>query len=160
MALLNFDASNYDPAPAYDVLPVGEYLSTIVSSAVKSTKAGTGQYLELVFELIEGEFKGRKIWQRINFNNPNPKAEAAAKRELSTLCRALGVLNVQHSELLHNIPVIVQLQIEDGTNGYGPQNRVKTYSAANSISATPATNQEAHSASAGESVPVWKRKGG
>ena len=142
-------------------MPVGEYLSTIVSSTVKTTKAGTGQYLELVFELLEGEFKGRKIWQRINFNNPNPKAEAVAKRELSTLCRALGVLNVQHSELLHNIPVVVQLQIDEGANGYGPQNRVKTYSPANGATTTSVAASETPAAnSSGDAVPVWKRKAG
>jgi hypothetical protein len=165
MAILNFDASTYDPSPSFDVLPVGKYLATIVDSKVKPTKAGTGEYLELVFEIAEGEFINRKIWQRINFRNPSPKAEAAAKRDLSTLCRAVGVLNVQQSEYLHNIPVVIDLQIEESTNGYAPQNRIKTYSSASeSNTAAPATPRATTSAvianaanAASASVPPWKR---
>jgi hypothetical protein len=158
MSLLNFDATSVDSAAPYDVIPAGEYLSCVVDSQVKTTKAGNGEYLELVFEVMEGQYKGRKVWQRVNIKNPNPKAEAAAKRELSSLCKAVGVLNVQYSEVLHNIPLMVQLQVEEGSNGYGPQNRVKSYGSAGSTAPAQTPAPAAISAAAASSsVPVWKR---
>lgn len=161
MALLNFDATTVEPSSSLSVLPAGPYLGCIVDSQVKTTKAGNGQYLEIVFEVMEGEHKGRKVWQRINYVNPNPKAQAVAKRELANLCMALGIMHVQHSEIFHNIPLVVQLEIEEGTNGYGPSNRIKSYSSAQSKAQPAATSAISVNTTVNptdESIPVWKRK--
>lgn len=159
MALLNFDATTVEPNASLSVVPAGEYLGCIVDSQVKSTKAGNGQFLELVFEIVHGEHQGRKIWQRINFKNPNPKAEAVAKRELANLCKALGILHVQHSEVLHNIPLMVQIEVEEGSNGYGPSNRIKSYSPGKGKTQTSVGAEGAITTTAADAtVPVWKRK--
>ena len=37
---------------------------------MKATKAGTGQYLQLGFQILDGPHKGRKLWARLNLDNP------------------------------------------------------------------------------------------
>jgi len=42
----------------------------ITASEMKTNKAGTGRFLELAFTIIEGEFKNRQLWARLNLENP------------------------------------------------------------------------------------------
>ncbi len=86
--LNGFDATTVEPTTDYDPIPAGKYLAVITDSEMKSTKSGNGEYLELTFQIIEGEFKNRNQWARLNLDNPNPKAVQIAQGELSAICRA------------------------------------------------------------------------
>jgi len=37
---------------------------------MKPTKTGSGTYLELTFQVIEGQYKNRLLWSRLNLSNP------------------------------------------------------------------------------------------
>ncbi|MEQ8511199.1 MAG: DUF669 domain-containing protein [Algiphilus sp.] len=126
-----FDANNVEPSQPRDPVPPGDYLAQIAWSEFKTTKRGDGQYLELEFEVLEPEeFAGRKFWDRLNLDNPNAKAVEIAERTLSAICRAAGVMQVEDSEQLHDIPMVVKLDIE-GPDEQGRLNqRVKGYKAA------------------------------
>lgn len=154
MAKINFDATAIEPATSYDVIPKGEYLAAAVSSEMKTTKSMTGQYLQLSFEILDGKFKGRRVFERLNIQNPNKDAEEIAQRTLSALCHALGILQVDESEQLHDIPVLISLSIEEGKGNYGPSNRIVGYSAA-SDKAPAASVAQAPKATA---AAPWARK--
>lgn len=168
MASINFNAEQVEPAQSFDVLPKGKYLAMAIASDLKPTKNGTGEYLQFTFEVIDGAFKGRKIFERMNIRNSNKVAEDIAQRALSSFCRAVGVMNVSDSAQLHNMPVMLDVSVDEGKNGYSDQNRVQGYSAANGTQArtmpAPAAQVSAQQASAPAAnaatgnTPVWKRK--
>ena len=108
--LQNFDASTVEPMGDFEPLPAGKYLVVITESEMKPTKAGDGEYLELVFEVVEGEYKNRKLWARLNLNNSSQKAVEIAKGKLSAVCRAVGVMTPNESAELHNIPLQVRVK--------------------------------------------------
>jgi hypothetical protein len=110
--LKGFDANTVEPSVALEAIPAGKYLAMIVDSAMKPNKAGTGQYLELVFQIIEGEFKGRQLWARLNLVNPNETAMKIAQGELSAICRAVGVLTPGDSVELHNLPLVIKVRLK------------------------------------------------
>jgi len=163
MASLNFDANNVEPAQSYDVLPKGKYLCMAVASQIKPTKKNNGEYLEITFEVIDGQGKGRKIWERLNIRNENKKAEEISQRKLSSLCRAVGVLNLSDTDQLHNIPVVLDVDIEQ-REGYDPQNAIKSYTSSGStapVASNPALRSSAPAqaaAPAASGTPVWKKK--
>ncbi len=166
MAILNFDANTVEPTDSFDVLPKGKYLAMAVDSKIKPTKSGTGDYLEITFEVLEGGARGRKIWERLNIRNINKKAEEISQRQLSALCRAVGVLNLVDTDQLHNIPVVLEVDIEQ-REGYDPQNRVKGYASSGNtqpVASNPALRGSTASASApaqapsASNTPVWKKK--
>lgn len=166
MASIQFDANNVAPADTYDCLPKGKYLCMAVASQIKPTKSGTGDYLEITFEVLDGQGKGRKIWERLNIRNSNKKAEEISQRQLSSLCRAVGVMNLQDTDQLHNIPVMLEVDIEQ-REGYDPQNRVKGYTPSGStqpVASNPALRHTAPAAAApaaapaASGTPVWKAK--
>jgi hypothetical protein len=59
--LRGFDANNVEPAGDFEPIPAGKYLAVITDSEMKPTKAGTGNYLQLTFQVIEGPCSNRLL---------------------------------------------------------------------------------------------------
>ncbi len=127
MAQLQFDATTVDPDTGFDPVPAGDYTAMIIDSEIKPTKAGNGMYLQLVWQVCDGQFSGRRIWDRINIQNPNQVAEEIGKKQLSSICHAVGVLRVIDSAELHDRPCSIKVTVKPGENGYLPSNEVKAY---------------------------------
>lgn len=108
MANLNgFNAHEVDPSVGFDPIPAGKYLAIISGSQMKPTKSGAGNYLELTFQILEGEFKGRLLWARLNLDNPKAETVKFARAELAAICRAVGVMAPRDSVELHNLPLVI-----------------------------------------------------
>jgi hypothetical protein len=105
---------------------------------MKDTKAGTGQYLQLTFDVVGGQHEGRKLWSRLNLVNPNATAVQIAERELSAICHCVGILVPQDSEELHDRPLIVDVIQELNPMSGQQTNRIKGYSQATSAPAPKA----------------------
>ena len=120
----SFDATSVEPTTAHDLLPAGKYRAQIVESEMRVTKNGMGQFLWLMLDILEGEYKGRKIFDQLNLVNPNPTTVEIAQRTLSAICHATGRLHVSDSEELHLIPMTIQVKIRPPKNGYGESNAI------------------------------------
>ena len=108
--LRGFDANQVEPTTTFDPIPAGKYVAVITDSEYKPTKAGTGSYLQLTFQIVEGEFNGRFLWARLNLQNPNLTAVKMAQADLSAICRAVGVLAPNDSAELHNLPLVIDVR--------------------------------------------------
>ena len=128
MSFLSFNAEAVKPQDSFDPIPAGMYQAMIEDSEVVPTKSGSGQMLKLTWKVIDGEFKGRLVFDRLNIQNQNPKAEEIGQRQLSTLCHAVGVLQLKTSEQLHGIPCTIKVIVRKDESGqYADQNEVKDY---------------------------------
>ena len=136
MALIDFNAEEVEPQSDFSPLPVGNYTVVITQSEMKPTKTGNGQYLQLVLQVVEGEYKNRLIFDRLNIQNPNSVAQQIAQKALSSICRAVGVMHPKDSEELHDKPFSVKIGIRPASGEYGESNIVKGYS---SLSSSPVT---------------------
>ncbi|MCG3178614.1 MAG: hypothetical protein BIFFINMI_00942 [Phycisphaerae bacterium] len=152
MANLNgFDASQVDPAAGFDPIPAGKYLAAITDSEMKDTKAGDGKYLQLTFTVLDGEYKNRKVWARLNLNNPKPETVKIARAELSAVCRAVGVLQPKDSVELHNIPLLITVKCKNREDTGEMTNEIKGYEPKSAAAGQP---QQAPAAS---NTPPWRR---
>ena len=106
MDLNGFNALEIEPTITNEPIPADWYKAVISNTEQKATKAGTGSYLELTIDVIEGSYQGRKIWDRLNLQNPNQTAVEIAQRNLSSICRAIGVNNPKDSAELCDKPLI------------------------------------------------------
>ena len=131
-----FDANSVEPSN-FDVFPAGKYLAQIVSSEMRPTTDGRGQYLYLELDILDGQFAGRKLFDRLNLVNDNPDTVDIAKRALSSICRATGQMQVKDSEQLHLIPMIADVRVRPPKGQYGESNSIR-YLPRNA--AVPATN--------------------
>ena len=125
--LRGFNAHTVEPSDSFDPIPAGEYLCIISHSEDKPTKSGNGSYLELEFEVIDGPFKGRKLWDRLNLDNPNELAVKIARATLSAICRAVVVMEPKDSCELHALPLLVKVRVEKRTDTDEPSNVIKGY---------------------------------
>ncbi len=109
-------------------VPKGEYFAKVVDSDLKTTKAGTGQYVELTWEInghvVSGAAKNRKIWQRINIRNDNPEAERIGKQELNRLVKASGLTQINDTSELHGRELIIGVKIEPARGQYEASNGI------------------------------------
>ena len=154
MAHLNgFDAHEVEPNVGFDPIPAGKYLAVITASEMKPTKAGTGEYLELEFEVIEGPYKGRKLWDRLTLKHPNNLTVQIAKGTLSSICRAVGVMKPNDSVELHNLPMTLSVGCKKREDNGELTNVIKSYAKRETSAARPA----AASANGTGSTPPWKR---
>jgi len=119
-----FNASAYN---VYEPIPAGQYPAIIVQSEMRMNKAGTGEYLLLVFELIEGEHAGKRVSTRLNLKHPNPRAVEIASSKLASIMRAVGVTNPQDTSELHDTPLLIQVVVEQGQNGQDSFNEVVAF---------------------------------
>ena len=151
MANLNgFDANTVEPTTEFDPVPAGKYLAVITASEMKPTKNGNGQYLELQFQIIEGECANRNVWARLNLSNPNAQAVQIARAQLSAICRAVGVITPNDSCELHNLPLVVDVRCKKREDTGDIVNEVKSFSKKE----TPA----APARPAASSTPPWARR--
>jgi hypothetical protein len=130
-----FDATNIEPREALDVLPAAKYSVAITESEWKRTKNDNGTMLTLTLTVIDGQYKGRKVWDRLNLDNPNPAAVEIAQKTLAAICHATGVMKVSDSTQLHDIPLLADVKVKDGPNG--PNNEVKGYAKLDGTVAAP-----------------------
>ena len=166
MALLNFNATEVAPTAPLEALPAGTYECVIIESEMLPTKAGNGSFLKLTFEVVSGEHAGRRLWARLNLDNPSKTAVEIARAELSAICHAVNVLTPQDSSELHNLPLLVTVkvrQLDDGAvndiKGYAPVSRATARQAA-APAAQPASAPAAASTApqgAAGTVPPWQR---
>ncbi len=148
--LHGFNAGEVDPAVAYEPIPAGKYLVVITGSEMKPTKSGKGSYLELTFQVIDGEYKGRQLWARLNLDNTNPLTVQIARAELSAICRAVGVLQPKDSVELHNLPLQVTVKCKKRDDNGEITNEIKGY--AKKEAATGQPQQQA------TATPPWARR--
>ena len=146
MANLNgFNAGTVDPMNEYEPIPAGKYSAVITKSEMKPTKSGKGSFLELTFQVIEGQHKGRQLWARLNLDNPNALAMQIAQSALSSICRAVGVLTPKDSSDLHDIPLTITVrqkvdqdrEVRNEIRGYVKQEAAQAARAPQAPSATP-----------------------
>lgn len=123
-----FDSTAKENQKVNNALPAGEYHAVLVASEKKTTKDGSGAYLDCQFQIASGEFQNRRVMQKFNLwlaltDDKKRMAVQIAKGQLSELCRAVGVLNPKDSTELHGIPMMIKLNCKE--NGeYGMQNNI------------------------------------
>lgn len=120
-----FDASSVEPTTPFDVLPPGKYRVQIVASEMRPTKDGLGQYLFVELDILEGQYAGRKVFDRLNLVNNNPEAVQMAQRSLSAMCRAADKMQVSNSEQLHLIPISIDVKVRPPKGQYGESNSIR-----------------------------------
>lgn len=71
-------------------VPSGDYVVVCVNGEEKENSKRNGHYIQLDFEIQEGEFAGEKLVDRINHDNPNETARNIAFATLKKLGSAIG----------------------------------------------------------------------
>jgi len=152
MADLNgFNANEVEPNASLEAIPAGKYLAAVTESEMKPTKNGSGSYLQLTLTILEGDYKGRVLWSRLNLVNPNQTAVKIAQGELSAVCRATGVMTPRDSCELHNIPLLITVKVKKREDNGELSNEVKGFEP------KPTAASKTQQAPQTSTTPPWRR---
>jgi hypothetical protein len=128
-----FNATEHDTEQRdYENLPDGIYALEVTQSEVAATSKGDGTILKLRCGVIEPEeYKGRLIFGNITLENPNAQAQEIGQKQLASLCRAIGLSEIEDSEELHFQRFVGKVGLSKerkvGDKVYSPRNEVKRF---------------------------------
>ncbi|MGJ7508706.1 DUF669 domain-containing protein [Variovorax sp. GT1P44] len=130
MALLQFNAAQVEPQKTnFDPLPPGNYVAQVIESDLKPLASGKGDALNLTLQILEGQYINRKVWARLNIRHENAQAQQIAQSQLSALCHAVGVINLNDSAQLHGKPVRIRVKLRPAEGQYAASNDVNGFEA-------------------------------
>lgn len=118
-----------DQTPAnmegFPLAPPGWYPTMIIAGEKKETKAGSNFYLNLMIQIVEGDYKGTNWFHMLNLWNSNEKSVQIAKAQLNCYKRAVGKPGAKSSKELMNIAFRCSVGIQTGQQGYKDKNYTK-----------------------------------
>jgi hypothetical protein len=136
----------------YEPLPAGWYTAVINGAEIKNTKAGTGQYIAVRYDITGPTHQGRVIYGNLNIKNPNPKAEEIGRQQLGELMRAIGLATVQDTDQLIGGQLSIKLDVRESEQ-YGASNDVKGYKSNVTVPVAAAAK-----AAPAKAAPPWVKK--
>lgn len=107
-----FNAATVEPAKKPPPLPAGVYNAQITDSKTGVLASGNGEGIGLTWDIIDGPCAGRKVFQHINYRHANPEAERIGQSELSAVCHAVNVMQLQDTQQLHGRPCRIKVSID------------------------------------------------
>lgn len=126
----NFDARIIEPntgGSGGDDIPTGVYHVMIDNIERKPvTDKPTCAYLEVSMVVLDpGPYKGLHVIDRLNMWNDSAKAQDIAHKTFSALCHVTGVLVLQDTQQLYNIPFAVKIVQTEQQNPDNPNQPYK-----------------------------------
>jgi hypothetical protein len=136
MPKVSWDQKDYGQGrsgDAFELLPRGKYVAEIEDIEERPTKAKTGHFYNVTFTVTKGQYKNRKLWMILNYDNPNEVAERIGREQFNALCAVAGFEDgVKTTEKLHGKVVGLHVGIERDET-YGDKNRVNGFVPADEV---------------------------
>ena len=157
MALLNHsfvEAELPKSERNFEPLPAGWYTATIGGAEVKATKAGTGEYIAIRYDITGPTHQGRVVFGNLNIKNANPTAEAIGYQQMGELMRAIGLPRVDDTDQFVGGQLQIKLDIRKSEQ-YGDSNDVKGFK---SLSGGAMPMAAAPKAASAKAAPPWVKK--
>lgn len=136
-----FDARQYDPTQGGPSIPPGKYQAQITKTEIKPTKDNDGGMFCVTFKTPVGE-----MVNRYNLWNQNAQAVDIAHRQLSALCHAINVYNVDMNnggQAIVGAQLMIEVGLQKGEKEGGYTEIRKVYDAAGNEPGKAGTNQQA-----------------
>ena len=110
-----------------DILPNGDYAVVVEEALVKETKDGTGEYIRAKLKVIEGERKGKVLFQMFNIKNKNSEAVRIGHQQLKAFMKAAGFSSfvIKSATDLEGAKTVAV--VKSKTDDYGEKNIVSYF---------------------------------
>jgi len=143
-------------AQSFELLPDGWYTASIKEVTMAPTKDGTGQRMNVRFDITGPTRAGSVIFEGLNVRNKNEQAEKIALQQLRALRDAAGIVSLQDTDQLIGRMVQIKVATQPAKDGYEARNVTKGFKAVDGGS--PAPMPAAAPKPVASSVPPWARK--
>ena len=115
-----FDPSTHEGTDLKPI-PADWYSAQIVENSVEHAKNGNGTYLLAVFEILSGDYKGRRIFHNITLQNSSQQAVEIGQRLLKDIYDNVGVTGpTRDIQVMLFKPVMARVGIKRDKDGVYP----------------------------------------
>jgi hypothetical protein len=114
-----FDATNVSTTGVED----GEHIASIASAEVKQTKSGTGEYINVKWELENGA----SFFMMYTIKNPNQQAVNIGLGALKNMLKAAGAPSLAPAGVEELIGLRCLLKVKNKTDDYGDKVTITSY---------------------------------
>ena len=146
------EVGNFEP------LPEGWYTATICGAEIKTTKTGSGQYINVRYDITGPTHQGRVVWGMINIKNQSTKTEEIGRAQLRELMSAINLASLSDTDQLIGRATQIKLKVKPADGKYEAGNEVRGFKSAGGTAAPAAMPAMAAPAPAAASAPPWARK--
>lgn len=122
----DFNTADYKPDD-FELIEPGEYDAVIIESEKKPNSKNNGHYLKLKFQIMNGKFQNRTLYDNLNLWNQSQTATEIARKSLSAIVAATGAANPSKSEALHDKPLKIKVAVEKRADNGEMRNVIKGY---------------------------------
>lgn len=122
-----FDSDTEEGGGSFELLPPGDYVAQVTEAASSEMKSGAGHLLNLRWQILEGEYENRLVFQNVTYiHRTSETAQSIGRKTIKDLCDAIGVSGaVTDTSVLCFTPCRIRLGIERDKSGqYPDKNRV------------------------------------
>ncbi len=127
-----FNANDAGERQDFSAIPADNYIIQAVKSEMvkckESAKDPNGSFIKFEFEILQGKYKGRRLWDQLNVINKNTTTVKIAYEVLSEMQKACGKISLKNTEVLHGIPMKAKVVIKKGDANWPDKNEIKKYS--------------------------------
>lgn len=158
---MNLDPNVQENQGAFVVVPAGKYKACLVADELKNNSKGTGKLLEMKVQIMEGQFAGQVIVDRLNIINPNPTAQAIGQGTLKRICNLCSVpYPPQDTAGLMGKPMGIDIRVEEfQSNTLDEQGNPKMLKSNKIASYGPPPTQQVAQPSTQQAAPVQNASG-
>lgn len=149
-----FNKKDHGEMGSFEALPRDDYHVKVKDSKVKDNKARVaalkegndipGKVTTLVFEVQEGEFKGRLLFDGMNLEHTSDQSVEIAFKELNSIKKACGIDgDLNETEELHGKELIMSVKEVPATAQYPASNEATGYHSLKGVKKPKATKGKA-----------------
>jgi hypothetical protein len=122
-----FDPSAHEGTRDLECIPIAWYQAQLIENEIRHARNGNGSYLLAIFEILDGEFRGRKVYQNITLQNDNQQAVEIGQRLLTDIYKAVGhTTPTRDIRVMLFKPVMARVGIKRDKDGVFPDRNVVT----------------------------------
>lgn len=121
----NIKGSEKKTSTEFAPLPKGTYNVSLYDCALRASKSG-GEYINMQFRVIDGEYEGRVIFDIINTKSASAKAVEIGLQRLKDFADATGLPDQFNLSDMQGQKLSVYVKIEQSAQ-YGDKNKVTSY---------------------------------
>lgn len=130
--LWNFEA---DKESSFSPIPAGTYNLVVTAAEMKETKTGN-QRLAVTFNVTDGEFAGRKIFDGYNMSGTEQAVQIGRGQVKSLLKCANKPFEISGPEELIGIEIAAAVKIQPAKDGYDEQNKISSFKPKQTVTAS------------------------
>lgn len=130
------------PDSGFGLVPDGTYRVVMSEATMKSTKDGSGEYVNAKLTILNGEYANRVIWTMFNVKNNSAKATEIGLQQLKHFMKCSGSTEFKIRDVRDLVGLTCDAVIKSKRDDFGEKNVVSYFKESDKNDTLPAPKKQ------------------